>query len=59
MRPITVEEFLDQNRHRGLPEVTLRERFRVADANDDGWLTAQEIREHRTRAAMRKQNSQQ
>ncbi|MFZ4763714.1 MAG: hypothetical protein ACOYMN_02070 [Roseimicrobium sp.] len=59
VRPLTVEEFVAENRHRGLPEETLRFRFRVADANHDGWLTAQEIREHRARAALRKQGGQQ
>jgi hypothetical protein len=58
-RAITMEEFTAAHAHRGLPPETLTRRFRVADANDDGLLTPEEVEEHRIRAEQNKRNARQ
>jgi hypothetical protein len=53
-RAMTFAEFVDSNAPRNLPPELLRKRFDVADADDDGLLTPQEITEHRVAAARNK-----
>lgn len=52
--PITWEQFVEANKNRGLEPGTLRMRFVVADANGDGFLTPEEIVNHRVAAAQKK-----
>ena len=54
-RAMTVNEFVAANAHRQLSTEVLHARFRVADANDDGLLTSEEVESHRIRAARNKQ----
>ena len=54
-QPMTWDQFFDANKHRGLPSETLRTRFEVADADDDGILTPEEIQRHRQIAAKNKE----
>lgn len=56
-RALTVEEFIAANAHRNLTPEVLRTRFRVADADKDGLLTAEEVESHRVRAAERKRKA--
>jgi hypothetical protein len=56
-RALTVEEFIAANAHRNLTPEVLRTRFRVADADQDGLLTPEEVESHRQRAAERKRNA--
>ncbi|MEZ0386302.1 MAG: hypothetical protein ACAI34_04485 [Verrucomicrobium sp.] len=56
--PITLEEFSAEQARRGLPPETITRRFRVADANDDGLLTPEEVQQHRIRAEQNKRNAQ-
>lgn len=53
-RAVTVEEFIKANAHRGLAADVLRSRFKVADDNDDGLLTPEEVERHRVIAAENK-----
>jgi hypothetical protein len=53
--PMTWDQFFDANKHRGLPLETLRTRFDVADADDDGILTPEEIQRHREMAIKNKE----
>lgn len=57
-RPMTVDEFVAANSHRRLPPEVLHERFRVADADDNGLLTSEEVESHRIRAARNKRTRQ-
>jgi hypothetical protein len=54
-QPMTWDQFLDANRHRGLPSETLRTRFKVADDDGNGILTPEEIQRHRQIAAKNKE----
>jgi Ca2+-binding EF-hand superfamily protein len=56
-RALTVEEFIEANAHRNLEPELLRTRFRVADADQDGLLTPEEVESHRARAAENKRNA--
>ncbi len=59
VRPLNFEEFVQSNASRNLPPELLRKRFDVADANDDGLLTAEEITRHRMAAALNKNRIEQ
>ncbi len=54
VQPLTWEQFVASQRHRSISIETLRVRFDVADANDDGLLTSREIEAHRISAARNK-----
>lgn len=56
--PMTVGEFVAANSHRRLPPEVLHARFQVADADDNGLLTPEEVESHRIRAARNKQTVQ-
>lgn len=55
---MTLEQFLATNARRGLSTDVLKTRFRVADADGDGWLTPGEIERHRVKAAQNKLREQ-
>jgi hypothetical protein len=54
---MTWEQFCQANAHRRIAPEVLRTRFEVADADDDGLLTADEITRHRVIAARNKAQS--
>ncbi len=56
-QPITLEQFIASQARRGLSADVLKTRFRVADANNDGLLTPEEVEMHRTAAAQNKKRS--
>src|SRR4051794_27919795 len=53
-RAMTMEQFVQAHANRGVPVDILRRRFDVADADDDGILTPEEIQRHRAVAAQNK-----